>query len=75
MKPTIHYAGALRWTTADGFHVSVAAGFAVCCAGDRAQRIRANGRTSYRRADVTCKACLRNLERAETMKSECEARR
>jgi hypothetical protein len=74
MKPIIHYAGALDWLDAAGFHVSVAAGFSAYCAGPRAQRIRANGRTSYRLADVTCRACLRNLERAEKMKANGETK-
>lgn len=41
------------------------AGWAVCCSGDRAFKVREVGNHTYVRADVTCKACQRQLDAAD----------
>ncbi len=68
-----HYAGALRWTKPNGTVVSILPGWAGCCSGDRARKVRESGNRTYDRARVNCKACLRNIAcdelqtRADTM--------
>lgn len=52
-KPKIHYASRI-----DHARGIVLAGWAACCSGDRAIRIRERGQHSRNRADVTCKSCL-----------------
>lgn len=49
----IHYAGEVRTPT-----THVAAGWAACCSGDRARKIKAEGRNTYEPERVTCKRCL-----------------
>jgi hypothetical protein len=39
------------------------AGWPVCCDGDRATAIKRNGSYSYDRAKVTCKSCLKQIDR------------
>ena len=55
---TIHYAGAVQTPT-----VRILGGWAACCSGDRARRIRAEGRHTYDLLAVTCRTCLRVMAR------------
>jgi hypothetical protein len=68
---TLHYAGPIRTTT-----TYILAGWAACCSGDRAVRIRAEGRNTYIPERVTCKACLRMMaldaDRAARARAEGE---
>jgi len=57
----IHYAGALRWTRG-GTTTDVGAGFAACCSGDRAWKIRADGAHTVNMDDVTCWHCRVRIE-------------
>jgi hypothetical protein len=63
-EPKVHYAGALRWTNARGMTTDLLAGWAACCSGPRAARIRADGHNTYDVAQVTCGRCRRVLQRA-----------
>lgn len=57
-KRQIHYAGPIRTS-----RMRVLPGWAACCSGDRAERIRAEGAHSYVIGEVTCRACLRTMAR------------
>jgi hypothetical protein len=70
--PATHYAGHLQWLDSRGAKVTISVGWAACCSADRAEKIRANGNHTYERADVTCKACLRCLERADATRERLE---
>lgn len=50
----VHYSGPVRTPK-----LKILPGWAACCSGDRAERIRAEGRNTLIIAEVTCKACLR----------------
>lgn len=50
----IHYAGAVRTA-----RMRVLPGWAACCSGDKADRIRAEGQHTYDPTKVTCTACKR----------------
>lgn len=65
MRKPIHYAGAIEHR--NGW---ILAGWAACCSGDRAVNIRARGQHTYRRSDVTCKACLAMIARGDEYKAE-----
>lgn len=55
----IHYAGEVFTKRA-----RILRGWAACCSGRRAENIRRDGANTMNPADVTCKACLRVMERA-----------
>ena len=59
----IHYAGEVYTKRSHGF-----AGWAACCSGSKAERIRAERWNTYEPAEVTCKACLRVMARATDRK-------
>lgn len=65
MKPKIHYAGGVVTRTA-----TMLRGWAVCCSGDRARHIRVDGNYTYMEDKVTCKACLKQLERQAQYRKE-----
>jgi hypothetical protein len=50
----IHYAGAVNTP-----RMKILPGWAACCSGDKADRIRANGNNTMNPKDVTCAACRR----------------
>lgn len=54
----IHYAGEIKWLGG-----SVLPGWAACCSGDQTMAIRERGNHSYTREEVTCRACLKMLEK------------
>lgn len=58
----IHYAGELRIRSSRSF-TRILAGWAACCSGDRAIAIRRDKLNTYDKTKVTCKACLRQIER------------
>lgn len=58
--PVIHYAGALHWRR-KGWVTKVGGGWAACCSGDRAFKIRERGNHTYERSHVTCKLCRQRL--------------
>lgn len=60
----MHYAGALRWKGKRGHVIEILPGWAACCSGDRARKIRQSRANTYYILLVTCKACLRTVERA-----------
>jgi hypothetical protein len=60
----VHFAGALEWTNARGAVVIILAGWAACCSGERAKRIRANGEATSEACRVTCARCLKNMAKA-----------
>jgi len=57
--PVIHYAGGVRTA-----RMMILGGWAACCSGDKAERIRATGKNTLVLDEVTCKACLRVMSRA-----------
>ena len=60
MKRSMHYAGSLV-----SHRLTVLGGWAACCSGDRAEKIREEEQNTYDRALVTCKACLKQIQRAD----------
>ena len=56
-KPRIHYSGACCYDTR-GTTVHVGGGYAACCSGDKARRLRRGGRHTEDVKAVTCKHCL-----------------
>lgn len=50
----IHYAGECRTR-----NMHILPGWAACCSGFKAEKIRAEGRHSFDRAKVNCAACLK----------------
>ncbi len=64
----LHYAGSLRIHTRHkkgGSSLTViSGGWAACCSGTRAMKIRETGQHSYDREAVTCKACLKLMQKA-----------
>ncbi len=67
----VHFAGPLRWMNRNGAVTTILAGWAACCSGDRAERIRSDGRNTVVPRLVSCKACLKAMAKAESMKC-CE---
>lgn len=62
-KPFIvHWAGGVR-IVKGRMVTTFGAGFPCCCLGDKARRIAAEGRQSWERERVTCKQCLKQIER------------
>jgi len=53
-KPKIHYSGGVRTP-----RVKILPGWAACCSGEKAERIRAAGANTYDPTEVTCAACKR----------------
>jgi len=64
----IHYAGSVRWTNAKGEKTNILMGWAACCTGERAQKIRDRAQNTYEECCVTCLACLRILRLARESK-------
>lgn len=58
MKPKIHWAGGIKHS-----HGRVLEGWAACCSGDRCYAISDRGNYTENRANVTCKACMKMLEK------------
>lgn len=54
----IHYAGSVHTPRRD-----IPAGWAACCKGGKAVRIRREGAHTPSLAKVTCRACLRVMEK------------
>lgn len=61
-KPKIHYAGAVRTPT-----MKVLPGWAACCSGDKAERIRSTGANTRDPALVTCAACKRMMAKDKSI--------
>jgi hypothetical protein len=61
----IHYAGALRWRWRKHGTQEQLGGYAACCSGRKAERIRAEYMHTYDRNAVTCRACLACLAKAD----------
>jgi hypothetical protein len=65
-KPmAIHYAGELRTK-----RLHILPGFAACCSGDKAWRIRVNGSNTKDSDNVTCQACLKRMQAAREYEHE-----
>lgn len=71
-KPKIHYKGELYVPMASGSTLHVMGGWAACCSGDRARKIRERGQNTYDESEVTCKRCLALIQKAEAAKC-CES--
>ena len=56
MKQVSHYAGKISHR--NGF---ILAGFAACCCGDKAWKIRYNKQHTYYGQEVTCKLCIKKM--------------
>ena len=54
----IHYAGEIIWAGGN-----ILPGWAACCSGNKTIAIRNRGNHSYDEEDVTCKSCLRMIQR------------
>ena len=54
----IHYAGEIVTATS-----TTLAGWAACCSGRKAEKIRAEGSHTYQPSEVTCSRCLSILAR------------
>lgn len=59
-KHAMHYAGGLV-----AKRLTVLGGWAACCSGDKADKIRENEWNTYDRGLVTCKACLKVIRAAD----------
>jgi hypothetical protein len=57
-KPKIHYAGPIQTDT-----MKILPGWAACCSGFQAEKIAADGNHSYERNEVTCKKCLKQVDK------------
>lgn len=66
--PRIHYAGSARYG-----RTRILAGWAACCSGTTADRIRATGQHTYVPADVTCAACRRVMVKAGIVEESPDA--
>lgn len=53
-KPKIHYSGEVITG-----NMRIIPGWAACCSGEKAERIRASGNNSTDPGNVTCAACKR----------------
>lgn len=60
----MHFRGALQWTTGRGVKTVIAAGWAACCSGIKADRIRTRGQNTYDKSKVDCKGCLAAMRKA-----------
>jgi len=69
----VHFAGPLEWTDARGALVTILAGWAACCTGKRAARIRANGEATTEARRVTCPRCLKRMAKAFAQRWAAEA--
>jgi hypothetical protein len=58
----MHYAGSLVYRTSTGV-VTILPGWAACCSGPMAVKIRSDGNNTYDRDKVTCKTCLLRLSK------------
>jgi len=58
----IHYGGSVSTP-----RMRILAGWAACCSGDRAVRIRAEGAHTRAVSAVTCKACLRVMAKDQSI--------
>jgi hypothetical protein len=58
MSKILHYAGEIQF--ANGHRLP---GWAACCSGDMAVKIRDDGMHTYIRGQVTCKACLKMIDK------------
>jgi len=58
----IHYSGAVRTP-----RTKILPGWAACCSGVKADRIRADGNNTADPAKVTCAACLRVMAKDESI--------
>jgi hypothetical protein len=56
----VHYAGGVTTRTA-----TMLPGWAACCSGERARKIRIDGNQTYTVSLVTCGACLKQIARQE----------
>ena len=52
----MHYAGAVRTP-----RMNILGGWAACCSGEKAERIKAEGLNTYDIGGVTCAACKRTM--------------
>lgn len=60
----MHYRGEAKYAVRGSIRTMLA-GWAVCCWGDKAFAVRANGNHTYNRAEVTCRKCLTVLEKSD----------
>jgi hypothetical protein len=61
----VHYAGGVVTRTA-----TMLPGWAACCSGERAKKIRIDGTQTYTMSLVTCGACLKQIARQEQYQKE-----
>ncbi len=59
----VHFSGGLSYRSGGGV-TTLLAGWAACCSGDRAWRIKRLVRLTRDPAAATCKTCLRMIEKA-----------
>lgn len=71
-KPKIHYAGELKVPLANGSTTHIFGGWAACCSGDRARKIRERKQNTRYEHEVTCKTCLRQMQKARAAQC-CES--
>lgn len=62
----IHYAGGLRFEQGRNV-VHILPGWAACCFGRQAERIRAERANSYDPGDVTCRVCRKRIDSANRL--------
>lgn len=67
VSAVMHYAGRLviPHRRGDGMVTVIYPGWVACSSGKQSQKIRDEGRTSFVRAEVTCRRCLALIERAD----------
>lgn len=71
MSKKIHFIGGGEYKNSRGFH-SMLRGWAYCCSGDKAARIKENGNGTYDMNDVTCDRCWDNLLKSSTVGKKLE---
>ena len=71
--PVLHYAGELLCRSGKQGSLHILPGWAACCYGPRAEKIRRERRNTRDRALVTCRACLRVMAREIQACGNCGA--
>ena len=60
-KAIVHYAGAMGIHRKNGRYTKILAGWAACCSGELAEKIREIGNHTYDKSLVTCAKCKKQI--------------
>jgi hypothetical protein len=67
MTRKIHYAGRVKTP-----RTLILPGWAACCSGEKAHKIRVDGAHTYVVEEVTCAACLRKMAKDELLCADAQ---